>query len=103
MNREVFDIASQLESVTDMLQTVLGSRIAFTLDIRERPLAVEADANQFETVMVNLIANARDVMDGRGTLTVRLARAPGPSLNAEKPATEEFVTVAVIDTGCGIP
>jgi signal transduction histidine kinase len=38
MNREVFDIASQFESVTDMLQTVLGSRIGLTLDIAERPL-----------------------------------------------------------------
>ena len=103
MNREVFDIASQLESVTDMLQTVLGSRIALTLDIAERPLAVEADANQFETVMVNLAANARDAMEGHGSLTVRLARSPGAAPTATKAATGEFVTVAVIDSGCGIP
>jgi PAS domain S-box-containing protein len=103
MNREVFDIASQLESVTDMLQTVLGSRIGLTLDIAERALAVEADANQFETAVVNLAANARDAMEGHGSLTVRLARSPGPAPTATKIATAEFVTVAVIDSGCGIP
>ena len=51
-----------------MLQTVLGSRISFELAIAERPLAVEADINQFETVMVNLAANARDAMEGRDRL-----------------------------------
>ena len=102
MNREVFDIASRLDSVTDMLQTVLGSHIAFTLDIVERPLAIEADANQFETVMVNLVANARDAMEGRGSLTVRLARSSGAGTPA-KTTTGAFATVAVTDSGCRIP
>ena len=48
------------------------------LDIAERPLAVEADANQFENVMVNLVANARDAMEGHGSLTFRLARPALP-------------------------
>jgi signal transduction histidine kinase len=103
MKREVFDIARQLENITDMLRTVLGSRIALTLDIAERPLAVEADANQFETVMVNLAANARDAMEGQGTLTVRLARSSVTGPSKSKAATGEFVTVTVTDSGCGIP
>ena len=86
-----------------MLRTVLGSRVALRLDIAERPLAVEADANQFETVMVNLAANARDAMEGHGSLPVRLARSPGAAPTAKEAATGEFVTVAVIDSGCGIP
>ena len=102
MNREVFDVARQLESVTDMLRTVLGSRIAFHLEVVERTLPVEADANQFETAMVNLVANARDAMEGQGSLTVSLSRSPGAA-SASKAATREFVKVAVIDTGCGIP
>ena len=32
---------------------------------------VEADASQFETALVNMAVNARDAMDGEGTLTVR--------------------------------
>ncbi len=103
MNREVFDIAHRLQSITDMLRTALGSRIAFTLDIAEQPLVVEADANQFETAMVNLVANARDAMEGHGSLTVRLAGSPGAAPTATKAATGAFVTVAVIDSGCGIP
>jgi CheY-like chemotaxis protein len=53
--------------------------------------------------MVNLAANARDAMEGHGSLTVRLARSPGAAPTATKVATGEFVTVSVIDSGCGIP
>jgi signal transduction histidine kinase/ActR/RegA family two-component response regulator len=97
VTRDVFDIADQLRRVSEMLQTVLGSHISLELDIAEQALAVEADANQFENVMVNLVANARDAMDGRGSLSIRLARA------RTSDAPGDFVTVAVRDTGCGIP
>jgi CheY-like chemotaxis protein len=103
LSRDVFDVASQLQRVSDMLRTVLGSRITLDLDIAERPLAVEADANQFETVMVNLVANARDAMEGQGSLTIRLARSTGAVPGPKESATAQFVTIAVRDTGCGIP
>jgi signal transduction histidine kinase len=97
LNRDVFDVASRLQRVSEMLQTVLGSRIPFELDIAERPLAVEADGNQFETVMVNLVANARDAMDGQGSLTIRLARFTGAVSGPNGTATGEFVTITVRD------
>ena len=103
LSRDVFDVASQLQRVSEMLQTVLGSRITLELDIAERPLVVEADANQFETVMVNLVANARDAMDGQGSLTISLARSIGAVSGPKETGTGEFVTIAVCDTGCGIP
>ena len=95
VTRDVFDIADQL--VSEMLQTVLGSHISLELNIAEQPLAVEADANQFGNVMVNLAANARDAMDGRGSLNIELARVQNSD------AAGDFVTVVVRDTGCGIP
>jgi PAS domain S-box-containing protein len=103
LNLRVFDAADQLELVADMLKTVLGSRALFELDIAERPLPVEADANQFETALVNLVANARDAMNGRGLLTIRIARSTGPPIDAGGSAANQFVTVSVSDTGCGIP
>ena len=103
LNLRVFDAADQLEVVADMLRTVLGSRASFELDIAERPLPVEADANQFETALVNLVANARDAMDGKGLLTIRIAKSTGRPVDAGESAVNEFVTVSVSDTGCGIP
>ena len=103
LSRSVFDVADRLERISEMLRTVLGSRIAFELDIADRPFAVEADANQFETAMVNLAANARDAMDGQGSLTIKLTRSQGTISDADGPKTGDFVAVEVGDTGGGIP
>jgi CheY-like chemotaxis protein len=102
MHSQVFDAADQLTRVADMLKTVLGSAAAFELDIAERPLPVEADINQFETALVNLVANARDAMGRRGSLTIRAAKAQATALDAARYALSEFVVVSVSDTGCGI-
>jgi CheY-like chemotaxis protein len=99
----VFDAADQLEGVADMLRTVLGSRASFELKIDQRPLPVEADANQFETALVNLVANARDAMEGKGSLTICLAKAGATALDGGGSANGAFATVSVSDTGCGIP
>ncbi len=103
MHRQVFDATDQLERIADMLKTVLGSSACFELDIAERPLPVEADVNQFEMALVNLVGNARDAMDGGGSMTIRVAKSPANALDASRYAANEFVTVSVSDTGCGIP
>ncbi|MGA7810444.1 ATP-binding protein, partial [Bradyrhizobium sp.] len=101
LSRQVFDVADQLDRIADMLRTVLGSTAVMQLDVAERPLPVEADVNQFETALVNLVANARDAMeDGRGSLTIRAAKLQA---NPGRHAVDEFVTVSVGDNGCGIP
>ena len=99
MERQVFDAARHLEQIAEMLQTVLGAPAVIALDLRARPLPVDVDINQFDTALVNLVANARDAMDGRGVLTIRGERVDhgGPT------APEQFVSIAVSDTGCGIP
>jgi len=102
VHQQVFDVAERLERVADMLRTVLGSSASFELDIAGRAFPVEADANQFETALVNLVANARDAMDGSGSLTIRVANSMGPAPEASRVAGE-FVSVSVSDTGCGIP
>jgi PAS domain S-box-containing protein len=104
LSRQVFDIADQLDRIADMLRTVLGSSAAMQLEIVERPLPVEADVNQFETALVNLVANARDAMDGgHGSLTIRAAKLRANPLDSSRLAVDEFVTIAVRDSGCGIP
>ena len=71
---QVFNAAEQLEAVSEMLKSVLGSRVGLDLQLVERNACVEADVSQFETALVNLAANARDAMEGEGRLTIRLER-----------------------------
>ena len=61
-------------------------------------MTVEADVNQFETALVNLVANARDAMDGQGEL--RIGVSEGRFEGAR--SGEAAVLISVSDTGCGI-
>ena len=61
------------------------------------------DVSQFETALVNMAVNARDAMDGEGTLTLRLHC--GVSLlptSGHAGATGSFARISLSDTGCGI-
>ncbi len=61
-------------------------------DLTDRMIYVDADKNQLNQVVINLIINAMDAMDGNGTLTLRTYGEP----NTGKAYLE------VSDTGCGI-
>ncbi|MEW6184590.1 MAG: ATP-binding protein [Thermodesulfobacteriota bacterium] len=68
-----------------------GIRVVMDID-PDLPL-ISADFNRLNQVMVNLIINAVDAMDGKGTLTLRTYR--------DKPNRK--VVLEVSDTGQGIP
>jgi PAS domain S-box-containing protein len=101
---EVFDVPERIRAVTDMLRTIVGARIRIETDTSCDPCFVEADVIQFETALVNMAVNARDAMNGEGTLTVHVdALAEMPSIRGHAGGTGNFVAVSVSDTGSGIP
>jgi PAS domain S-box-containing protein len=101
---EVFDVPERIGAITDMLRTIVGSRIRIEADTACEPCFVEADVTQFETALVNMAVNARDAMNGEGTLTVHVdALAEMPSIRGHAGGTGKFVAVSVKDTGSGIP
>jgi len=101
---EVFDVPDRIGAVTDMLRTIVGSRIQIIADIACERCFVEADVVQFETALVNMAVNARDAMSGEGTLRVRVeALAEMPSIRGHAGGPGRFVAVAISDTGSGIP
>jgi signal transduction histidine kinase len=56
---EVFDVGVRVESITNMLRTVVGSRVKIVTDIDRERCVVEADMSQFETTLANMVVNAR--------------------------------------------
>jgi CheY-like chemotaxis protein len=87
-----------------MLRTIVGSRIWIETDTACDPCFVEADVVQFETALVNMAVNARDAMNGEGTLTVHIdALAEMPSIRGHAGGRGKFVAVSITDTGSGIP
>lgn len=92
---ELFDAASQITGIADMLRTVLGTRIQLTLSVGCPDCFVRADIAQFETSLVNLVVNARDAMNGEGELSISVC-------SAANDAGVELVHVRVEDNGHGM-
>ena len=106
---ELFDIGRNVQMLSEMIGTLIGSRIEITTQGPGEPCFVNADASQFETAMINMAVNARDAMDGRGRLTVTVrtaAELPDPTVQQQAPREQNpagYVAVSVEDTGVGIP
>ncbi|MEI5668334.1 ATP-binding protein [Bosea sp. CCNWLW174] len=101
---EVFEPAVRIRAIAEMLRTIMGSRVEIIADIRAEDCFVEADISQFETALVNMAVNARDAMDGEGTLTIAvedLSRMP--AIRGHAGGAGPFIAVSLSDTGMGIP
>ncbi|MCJ2083503.1 PAS domain-containing protein [Methylobacterium sp. J-090] len=101
---QVFDVGRQVAAVADMLDTVTGARIRVVTRVPDVPCFAKADLSQFETALINMAVNARDAMDGEGTLTLRLVCASGlPAIRGHAGSAGPFAAVSLTDTGSGIP
>ena len=100
---ELFDANESLHEVTDIVRTLIGSRIDLDLRFAPERLFVLADRGQFDTAIVNMAINARDAMSNEGTLTITVRGVRDiPSIRGHKAQSGDFVAVAIADTGSGI-
>ncbi|MGH9457673.1 MAG: hybrid sensor histidine kinase/response regulator [Thermoanaerobaculia bacterium] len=91
---ERVDVAPWLRALSPELTAILGNGVALEIRASEN-LAMTADPVQMQQVLVNLAVNARDAMDGAGSLRITaasVASAAGPR-----------VCLTVTDDGHGIP
>ena len=99
---EPVEAGGLIAGMSDLLDRTLGDTIKVKTRDAGKHWAVWVDRHQLENALLNLAVNARDAMEGRGTLTIT---TDGATLSAnevgECPAGD-YVTIAVADTGCGM-
>ncbi|AWN55698.1 hybrid sensor histidine kinase/response regulator [Methylobacterium sp. 17Sr1-1] len=100
---ETLNVGARLRLVADLIDTVTGARITVVTQVPDHPCFVRVDASQFETALVNMAVNARDAMEGAGTLTLTLACGVDlPPIRGHAGAQGPFAAVSLRDTGSGI-
>jgi PAS domain S-box-containing protein len=100
---QVFDAAANVASLEGMLATLVGSRIETNYRLPDRPTPVLADPSQFDTAIVNMAVNARDAMNGEGTLTIAVDIVDTrPAVRQHPPVRGDHVAVSITDSGHGI-
>ncbi|MBR0898684.1 response regulator [Bradyrhizobium tropiciagri] len=101
---EVFDACQNVRTLSEMITTLIGSRVEITAQVPDETCLVNADAGQFETAILNMAVNARDAMDGVGRLTIAVRVVDElPSATSTPPNSHGHVAITVADTGVGIP
>jgi two-component system cell cycle sensor histidine kinase/response regulator CckA len=88
------DVREVVESAGRLLRATTPPEIALHLEIGKIP-PIEADAGQLTQALINLGLNARDAIQGRGSIEL--------SANVERGATGGEVVLRVSDDGAGIP
>lgn len=102
---EVLNLTDVLADLRMLLTRLVGNDVTLKIEHGRDLWPVKADIGQFEQVVVNLAVNARDAMDGGGTLTVRTMNVNEDACAAypyRELAPAEYVVVEVEDTGSGI-
>ncbi|WP_263487982.1 ATP-binding protein [Pseudomonas sp. REP124] len=90
----------------ELLQRSIDESIHLDMQLSERLWVAEADPNQLESALLNLVINARDAMPDGGKLVVKTSNQ---YLDADftqfhknlEPG--DYVVLSVSDNGCGIP
>jgi signal transduction histidine kinase/ActR/RegA family two-component response regulator len=96
------DPAELIAGMSNLLERTLGEGIAVQTRTDATGWHVWADRHQLENALLNLAVNARDAMDGRGTLTIATGHATLDGEAAKECSPGNYVTIAVSDTGEGM-
>ena len=99
---EAIDPAALIAGMSDLIDRTLGDAISVVTRDLNSGWRVRADRMQLENAILNLAVNARDAMDGRGTLTITTAGRSLEEHEVAHCARGDYATIAVRDSGHGM-
>jgi signal transduction histidine kinase len=91
--------------MSDLLRRALGETVVIETIFEEELWLTEADPNQMESIILNLVLNARDAMPDGGQLMIETQNVEiegSASLASSELKPGSYVILCVSDTGCGM-
>lgn len=99
---EAIDPPSLIAGMTPLLDRTLGDAMRIDVAGDARGWCVWADRHQLENAILNLAVNARDAMEGRGTLTIAARAMTLAAGQVGACPAGDYVAFVVADTGHGM-
>lgn len=103
---EPIDVNGEVQDLERLLSKMIGDDVELLVQLTpERPV-VEANRGQLEQVLMNLVVNARDAIEGTGTISVETGVVELDRTNARRHAGASpgrYARLTVSDTGEGMP
>jgi len=101
----VISVNSLVNERENILRRVVGDSITLSTRLDEKLGNVLADPAQIEQVLLNLVVNGRDAIEGTGTICIETANVESHEVRSETHEAvpdQPHVMIAVSDSGCGI-
>ncbi|TDV72360.1 PAS domain-containing sensor histidine kinase [Pseudomonas sp. LP_7_YM] len=95
-----------VNAMGELLHRSVNESVRLDMCLDPQLWTAEADPNQLESALLNLVLNARDAMPSGGMLMIETfnRRLDRPFTNAhENLLPGDYVVLSVTDTGCGMP
>lgn len=92
------DFKQLFANIEDLLVKAVGQGIDIKLDVAPDLPSMLVDANQLELALLNLFVNARDAMDGAGSIILQVDTADHPGSLSDG----HYVRIRVTDDGPGM-
>jgi PAS domain S-box-containing protein len=103
LNPQTVDVNALTKKMVQLLARTLPSRISLTTELDPSARFARVDAAALEAAILNVVLNARDAMPRGGTISLRTSRVDAPTPEAPQLRAGSFVSVAIEDTGSGMP
>ncbi len=105
---EVLNLSRLVQEMAQLLETAASRESVLVYDLGSALPAIEGDAARVSQVVMNLITNASEALEGEGRITLRTgvealdAPALARIILGNELSAGRFVFVEVADTGCGM-
>lgn len=106
---KVLDLSEVLSEISHLIRRLIGAQIKLSIEHHSKdPERIKVDQGQLEQVLINLAVNARDAMDGNGSLDIRTSTFENDEEidlenTNDKLPPGKWVKIEVQDSGSGIP
>lgn len=99
---EAVEAGVLIDGMAELLDRTLGDGIAVETRDAGKHWRIWVDRHQLENALLNLAVNARDAMEGQGTLSIVTGGATLAENQVGECAAGDYVTIEVGDTGEGM-
>ncbi len=105
MTPRVVDLNEMLPGFSKLLARLVEESVHLDVVLGRQLPPIRIDPSQLEQVVLNLVVNARDAMPQGGTIAVRTGQTTVDDQSARHRKIDpgRYVTLAVSDTGTGMP
>jgi PAS domain S-box-containing protein len=96
------DVSKLVHDMVDLLSSTMGPQIRLVVEAPDNVRHAQADANQLEMALLNLVVNARDAMPDGGMVRITVSEETTITQGRSGLPAGQYIRLSVADNGSGM-